>query len=70
MTDWTRNEQGRLNDSPLYNKVVEAVAHIIRSSDVGDNPTASARLIVSQITHVHGLVPSDKTYTKHPEFAP
>lgn len=62
-TDWTVNpETGRSNSSQAYYDLVYAVESLIRQDAhklIAGRADATARLIVSQLAHVHGMVPRD-----------
>ena len=59
--DWTVSERtGLANSSHGYLVVVEAVRRLLAETRLGDNLENQARLIVSQLAHVHGLAPTKK----------
>lgn len=70
--DWTEHE-GRTNCSPLFECLVIEVARLIRGDafallDGGADRTA--RLIIAQLAHVHGLAPLEATsWRSHCEAA-
>jgi hypothetical protein len=54
--DWTKSEDGRVNSSPLFLHLVERIETKLRETRPDMIP-ATARLIVAQLAHVHGLTP-------------
>lgn len=61
MKDWTQSEDGRSNSSETYNAIVNAVSRLILESAhslIRGDADGVARLIVSQLAHVHGLAPN------------
>lgn len=61
--DWTADGQGFTNSSPVYVDLVAAVEGLIRRSAhelLAGRADMTARLIVSQLAHVHGLMPGPK----------
>ena len=59
--NWTIDPtSGRSNSSPEFNALVKVVARLLRNEAhsliLGQSDT-SARLIMAQLAHVHGLVP-------------
>jgi hypothetical protein len=64
MNDWTCDEHGRTNSSALYLQLCAHVESIIRRDAhqlLSGNAQSTARTIVSQLAHVHGLQPSQST---------
>lgn len=57
--DWTA-KRGITNTSHDYLVVVEAVRRLLSECRLGDNLDNQARLIVSQLAHVHGLTLAEK----------
>lgn len=60
VVDWTADENGRSNASPEYLELVRAVERLIRNEAhtlIAGQAGVTARLIVSQLAHVHGLAP-------------
>jgi phosphotransacetylase len=60
--DWTTTEKGVVNASERYLEIVAAVESLIRGDAhalISGNVNKTARLIVSQLAHVHGLRPTD-----------
>jgi len=59
--DWTADPQtGRSNSSPLFLELVTEVERIIRSGAdtiVSGRADTTARVIVAQLAHVHGMRP-------------
>lgn len=59
--DWTMDpETGRTNSSREFLSLCDTVERIIRSDAymlINNGPAATARLIVAQLAHVHGLRP-------------
>lgn len=58
--EWTANEAGRSNSSGRYEAIVADVARLLRNDAhnlIAGHLDATARLIVSQLAHVHGLAP-------------
>ena len=59
-TDWTQDDAGRSNSSPEFLRLVAAVARLIRNDAqvlLAGNAEMTARLIVAQLAHAHGLAP-------------
>lgn len=59
-TDWTAFN-GRTNCSPLFEKLVEEVERLIRGDArtlMAGRADSTARLVLAQLAHVHGLAPS------------
>lgn len=59
--DWT-SKQGWSNSSDKYCEMVDAVDHLIRESAfslISGRTDIVARLIVSQLAHVHGMRPAN-----------
>lgn len=59
--DWTWDKRGRSNASPLFCKLCDEVERLIRSdahSLISGNAGSTARLIMAQLAHVHGLAPT------------
>jgi hypothetical protein len=59
--DWTTDRGGRSNSSKRFEKLCDEVEAIIRSdahSLIGGYAGSTARLIMAQLAHVHGLAPS------------
>jgi hypothetical protein len=59
--DWTWNERGQSNSSPIFEKLCGEVERLIRSdahSLINGNAGSTARLIMAQLAHVHGLKPT------------
>lgn len=57
---WTVGKDGRTNSSPLFEKLVDEVTNMIRDDAhqlLAGNAHMTARLILAQLTHVHGLEP-------------
>jgi hypothetical protein len=65
--DWTQDDSGRSNSSPLFKSLIEEVARLIRQEAhfllQGDTESA-ARLIMAQLAHKHGLTPARATPAK------
>lgn len=60
VADWTMDGDGRSNASLEYLELVRAVERLIRSEAhtlIAGQADVTARLIVSQLAHVHGLAP-------------
>lgn len=61
--DWTVDPvTGRSNSSERYCELVEAVERLIRGDAhklIGGRADLTARLVVSQLAHEHGMVPRD-----------
>ena len=58
--DWTCSDDGRSNSSPKYLELVGEVERLIRGDAfklIAGRADMTARLIVSQLAHVHGLAP-------------
>lgn len=61
--DWTTDPDGRSNSSKLFEKLCDEVETLIRSdahSLIGGYAGSTARLIMAQLAHVHGLAPTRK----------
>ena len=60
---WTDNPKtGRSNDSPLFEELVVDVESIIRRDAhtlINGGANSTARLIVAQLAHRHGLAPGE-----------
>jgi hypothetical protein len=59
--DWTTDDSGRSNSSPLYCELRAEIARLIRDDAyklLSGNAEATAGLILSQLAHVHGLAPT------------
>lgn len=59
--DWTCDRQGRSNASALFEKLCEEVERLIRDDAralIAGNAGSTARLIMAQLAHVHGLAPA------------
>ena len=60
MSDWTESENGACNNSDIYLKLVDEVDRLIRNSAfdlIRGKSRCVARLIVSQLAHIHKLSP-------------
>jgi hypothetical protein len=59
--DWTRDpETGLANSSPEFERIVGEVERLIRDDSrrlIAGRADATARLIVAQLAHTHGLAP-------------
>lgn len=58
--DWTSDENGRSNSSETFCKLCDEIERLIRNdahSIVSGNAGSTARLIMAQLAHVHGLAP-------------
>jgi hypothetical protein len=55
VNDWTMDELGRSNSSPLYLECVEEVRSQILNARIGSDPAGLARSIVSSLAHRYGL---------------
>lgn len=58
--DWTMDAAGFTNASPVYRELVAEVERLIRgdaATIMSGRSDITARLIVSQLAHVHGLAP-------------
>jgi len=62
--DWTKDsESGRSNSSPEYCLLVEQVARLIQNDAhalLSGNVAGTARLVVSNLAHRFGLVPTKR----------
>jgi hypothetical protein len=59
--NWTQNNSGVENSSPLFNKLCGEVERLIRHSAhdlIGGRAGTVAALIVAQLAHIHGLAPA------------
>lgn len=59
--DWTYDKNGNSNSSEEFKKLCDEVERLIRSdahSLISGNVASTARLIVAQLAHVHGLRPN------------
>lgn len=60
MIDWTRDDGGRQNASPLFLKLCDEVELLIRNDANGllnGRADVTAKLILSQLAHRYGLGP-------------
>jgi hypothetical protein len=55
--DWTIGEDGRANTSPAFERMVGAVAIMLKDHRIGDDPTRTARTIVAHLAHRYKLEP-------------
>lgn len=58
--DWTADSDGRTNSSEIYLHLVEEIERLIRGDAhmlISGRADATARLIMAQLAHIHGLVP-------------
>ncbi len=61
MHDWTQGTEGRSNSSENYERLVKHVERLIRNDAhqlISGNADATARLIVAQLAHKHGMAPT------------
>ena len=59
--DWTRNKAGRSNSSEAFEFLVDEIERLIRNDArtlIAGYAGNTARLIVAQLAHVHGLKPT------------
>lgn len=57
---WTCNENGVSNSSKEFQRLCDEVERLIRAdahSLISGNADSTARLIMAQLSHVHGLAP-------------
>ena len=66
--DWTVDPKtGRSNSSKKYLEICRSIEGVIRKSAydlIAGRADATARLIVAQIAHVHGLAPKPRRKAK------
>ncbi len=55
--DWT-SQHGVANSSQSYLRLVDVVEGILLNHRLSDDPAATARLIMSSLTHGHGMAPT------------
>lgn len=59
--DWTVDrETNRCNSSEEFETYVRAVTVILNNHRLGSSPADTARFIMAQLAHVHGLAPRKK----------
>lgn len=61
--DWTCDNTGRSNSSQKFQRLCDDVERMIRGdahSLIAGNAQSTARLIMAQLAHVHGLAPATK----------
>lgn len=61
--DWTWDRKGRSNASPEFKRICDEVERLIRNDAfalISGNAGATARLIVAQLAHVHGMKPAKR----------
>lgn len=68
MSDWTEFN-GRSNSSVAYYRIASAVADILADHRLEDSVESTARLIVAQLAHVHGLAPTTTDPDPQPQPA-
>jgi hypothetical protein len=61
MKDWTTGDDGRSNSSEAFQALVEQVARLLANHRLGDEVRDTARVIVAQLAHVHGLAPTGRS---------
>lgn len=60
MIDWTRDDGGRQNNSPLFLKLCDEIELLIRNDAnalLNGRADVTARLIMAQLAHRYGLGP-------------
>ncbi len=55
--NWTQGRDGRSNSSHAYLALVRAVEELLCDHRLGTPTKSTARLIVSQLAHKHGMAP-------------
>jgi hypothetical protein len=58
--DWTQNDKGRVNSSPVFVELCAEVSRLIRNEAhtlITGDTFSVARLILAQLAHRHGLAP-------------
>lgn len=69
MTDWTANADGRSNSSELFESLCEVVEDLIRHDAhklIAGRADMTARLIMANLAHEHGLRPPEHTLAHKP----
>lgn len=63
-TDWTCDSDGRTNSSEQFTRLVREVERLIRGDAhklIAGRADMTAQLIMAQLAHKHGLVPTEGT---------
>lgn len=63
--NWTCSKRGS-NSSKAFLRIVAEVERMLRDHRIGDDPNGTARLIVAQLAHTHGLQPAAPTVEAKP----
>lgn len=66
--DWTQDDEGRSNSSDLFLSLVGEVERLIRNDAhalLNGRVDQTARLVVAQLAHVHGLGPLPDGFREH-----